>query len=53
MQAPDATVARGPITLSIRKRSGRTISAIVERGASSLPCIIAPYEHYISSLHVV
>ena len=34
MQAPDATVSRGPITLSIRKRSGRTISAIVERGIS-------------------
>jgi len=34
MQAPDATVARGPITLSIRKRSGRTISAIVERDVS-------------------
>ncbi len=34
MQAPDSTISRGPLTLSIRKRSGRTLSVIVERGPS-------------------
>jgi hypothetical protein len=32
MQAPDSSINRGPLTLSIRKRSGRTLSVIVERG---------------------
>ncbi len=32
MQAPDSSITRGPLTLSIRKRGGRTISVIVERG---------------------
>jgi hypothetical protein len=36
MQAPDSSITRGPLTLSIRKRGGRTISVIVERGASAV-----------------
>jgi hypothetical protein len=47
MQAPDSSIARGPLTLSIRKRSGRTISVIVERGVSSIYALLS-YERRVS-----
>lgn len=40
MQAPDSSINRGPLTLSIRKRSGRTLSVIVERDVSLSACVV-------------